>query len=200
MQDRARRVPIGLYPRPAATGRDAQMLRPRTAVTLVLLSFMAALFAGTAVAAAKHWQPIVLERVAVGFSDVIPAPGGRGAVGVPISGKSADSVWVAIRLRAPAPAPESSVHMTLAAHGDTALVFPQDAFVADADYVISVAVFADRSERDTLESGSTSARFTKKDVKALDEYLRDCTLPKTFKHIEKVDKVTAGTTLSSMFG
>ncbi len=176
------------------------MLRPLTAVTFVSLSFMAALVAGSAAAAAKPWQPVVLERVAVGLSNIVPGPGGRGVVAVPISSKSANSVWVAIGLRTPAPAPESSVHMTLEAHVDTVIMFPQEAFVADADYIISVAVFADSSESDTLESGLTSTRLAKKDVKALDEWLRASTLPRTFKHVEKVDKVTGGTALSSMFG
>jgi len=185
---------------PATAGRAAPMRRPLAAVTFVSLSFMAALVASSAAAAAKPWQPIVLERVAVGFSNIVPGPGGRGVVAVPISSKSGGPVWVAMRLRTPAPAPESSVHMTLEAHADTIILFPQGAFVADADYVISVAVFADSSESDTLESGSTSTRLAKKDVKALDEWLRSSTLPKTFKHIEKVDKVTAGTSLSSMFG
>ena len=77
--------------------------------------------------------------------------------------------------------------------------YPQDAF-AEGDYVISVVVFADSSSSDTLELGSTTARLAKKDVKALDEWLRGSALPRTFKHVEKADKVTAGTTLSSMFG
>ena len=176
------------------------MLRPLTAVTFVSLSFTAAIVAGSAAAAAKPWQPIVLERVAVGFSNIVPGPGGRGAVAIPISSKSANSVWVAVRLRSPAPALESSAHLTLEAHRDTVIVCPQDAFVADADYVISVAVFADSSESDTLESGSTSTRLAKKDVKAVAEWLRASTLPKTFESVEKVDKVTAGASLSSMFG
>jgi len=175
------------------------MLRP-LAVTLLSLSSMAVVFAGSAAGASNPWQPITLERVAIGFSNIIPSPGGRGAVAIPISSKSADSVWVAIKLRVPAPALESSAHMTLEAHVDTLVLFPQDAFVADADYVISVAVFANSSESDTLESGATSARFTKKDVKAVEEWLRASTLPREFKHVEKVDKVTAGTAMSSMFG
>jgi hypothetical protein len=175
------------------------MLRP-LAVTFLSLSYMAVLVADSAAGISKPWQPITLERVAVGSSNIVPGPGGRGAVAIPISSKSADSVWVAIKLRAPAPAPESSARMTLEAHVDTLIMFPQGAFVADADYVISVAVFANNSESDTLESGATSARLTKKDVKAVDEWLRESTLPKAFKHVEKVDKVTAGTSMSSMFG
>ena len=175
------------------------MLRPITAVAFLSSSFMAVLVAGSAAAAAKPWQPIVLKRVAVA-ADIVPGPGGRGAVGIPITSNSEDRVWVALRFRPPAPMPEASAHLALEAHRDTVIRYPQDAFVADADYVISVAVFADSSEGDTLESGSTSTRLAKKDVKALDEWLRSSTLPRTFKHIEKVDKVTAGTTLTSMFG
>ena len=180
--------------------RAALMLPPRTTIQFVSLSLTVALVAGSAAGAGNQWGPIMLERVAVGISNIVPGPGGRGEVAVPISSKSADPVRVALRLRPPAPAPESAARMTLGAHRDTVVAWPQDAFSADADYVISVAVFADSSERDTLESGSTSARLTKKDVKALEEWLRESTLPRTFKHIEKVDKVTAGTSLSSMFG
>ena len=176
------------------------MTRPRTAVAFASLTLMATLVAGSAAGAAKPWQPIVLERVAVGFSNIVPGPGGRGTVAVPISSKSESPVWVAVRLRPPAPALESSAHMTVEAHRDTVIAWPQDAFVADADYVISVAVFADSSESDTLELGSTSARLAMKEVKALDEWLRASTLPRTFKHVEKVDKVTTGTSLTSMFG
>lgn len=176
------------------------MPRPRTAAAFVSSTLMAALVAGSAAGAANTWQPIVLERVAVGFSNIVPGPGGRGAVTVPISSKSETPVRVTVKLQPPAPAAESSARMTLEARRDTVIAWPQEAFVADADYVISVAVFADTSESDTLESGSTSARFTKKDVKALDEWLRESTLPKSFKHIEKVDKVTAGTSMTSMFG
>jgi len=87
----------------------------------------------------------------------------------------------------------------LEAHRDTVISFSQDSF-AEGDYVISVALFADSSSSDTLESGSTTGRLTKKELKALDEWLEASALPKTFKHVEKVDKVTAGTSLSSMFG
>jgi hypothetical protein len=165
--------------------------------------FMVALLAGSATGAdksAKIWKPIALERVAVGISDIIPGPDGRGVLGIPVTSNSEESVRVALSLRPPSPAPECSAHMTLAAHGDTIILCPQDAFLADADYVISVAVFADSSASDTLESGSTTTRLTKKEVKALGEWLEASTLPKTFKRIEKVDKVTAGTSLSSMFG
>jgi hypothetical protein len=176
------------------------MSRLRTAVTFVSSTFMAALVAGSAAGAANSWQPIALKQVAVGIANIVPGPGGRGAVAVPISNRSENPVRVSMTLRPPAPAPGSSAHMTLDAHRDTVIAWPQDAFVADADYVISVAVFADSSESDTLESGSTSARLAKKEVKALGEWLRASTLPKTFKHVEKVDKVTAGTTMTSMFG
>jgi len=171
------------------------MPRPRTAVAFVSSIFIAAQIAG----AASPWQPIVLKRVAVGLSNIVPSRGGQGAVAIPISSKSTEPVWVAMRLRPPAPGLESSIHVMLEAHRDTVINCPQDAF-AEGDYVISVVVFADSSSSDTLESGSTTARFAKKDVKALDEWLRGSALPRTFKHVEKADKVTAGTTLSSMFG
>ena len=175
------------------------MPRPRTAVAFVSSIFIAALIAGAAAGAARPWQPIVLKSVAVGSSNIIPAADGRGAVAIPLKSSSADLMWVAVRLRPPAPATVGSVHIALEAHRDTVIRFPQDAF-AEGDYVISVAVFADSSSRDTLESGSTNSRFAKKDVKALGDWLRASTLPKTFKHVEKVDRVSAGTTLSSMFG
>ena len=176
------------------------MLRPRTAITIVSSTVMAALVAGSAAGAAKLWRPIDLQRAAVGFSDIVPGPGGRGAVGIPVSSKSTDPVRVIVKLRPPAPASECSAHLTLGAHRDTVLMCSLDDFVADADYVISLSVFADSSERDTLESGSTSARLAKKDLKALSNWLHASALPKTFKNIEKVDKVTAGGTLTSMFG
>jgi hypothetical protein len=170
----------------------------RAALLFLSLNSMAMLVAGPA--AAKPWKPIQLQRVAVGIADIVPGPGGRAVVGIPISSHSTDPVRVAVRLRPPEPAHECSAHMTLEAHRDTIIVCPQDGIVAAADYVISIAVFGDSSESDTLESGSTSAQFSKKEVKALGEWLEASTLPKTFKEVEKVDKVTAGTSLSSMFG
>ena len=177
------------------------MLRSSDAVKFVsVVPLAVVLLAGAAAGAMKPWAPIILERVAVGVSDIIPGPGGRGEVAAPITSRSGDPLWVVVRLKPPVPAPESAARMTLGAHRDTVVKWPQDAFVADADYVILVAVFADSSERDTLESGSASSRLTKKDVKALEEWLRESTLPRTFKHVEKVDKVTTGTKLTSMFG
>jgi len=169
-------------------------------VTIVFLSFIFMSWLVTGPVAAKPWKPIQLQRVMVGLADILPGPGGRAAVAIPISNRSTDAVRVAMRLRPPKPAIECSADMTLEAHRDTIIVCPQDGIVAAADYVIFVAVLADSSGRDTLESGSTSAQFDNKDVKAIGDWLQASMLPKTFKNVEKVDKVSAGTSLSSMFG
>jgi hypothetical protein len=170
----------------------------RAALLLLSFNFVTVLVAGPA--PAKPWEPIRLQRVVVGIADIVPSPGGRAVVAIPITSQSSDPVKVAMRFRPPEPAHECSAHMTLEAHQDTIIVCPQDGIVAAADYVISIAVFGDSAESDTLESGSTSAQFSKKDVKALGEWLQASTLPRTFKNVEKVDKVTAGTSMSSMFG
>jgi hypothetical protein len=170
----------------------------RAVLLLLLLNFVTVLVAGPT--AAKPWKPITLQRVAVGIADIVPSPSGRAVVAIPISSQSTGPVKVAMRFRPPEPAHECSAHMTLEAHRDTIIVCPQEGIVAAADYVIFIAVLGDSSESDTLESGSTSAQFDKKDVKAIGEWLEGSTLPRTFKNVEKVDKVSAGTTMSSMFG
>jgi hypothetical protein len=170
----------------------------RAAIQLSSFCLVSVLVSGPAVAAAKPWKPIQLERIVVGVSDVVPGPAGRASVGIPISSKSTAPVMVVTSLRPPPPAPECSTQMTIEAHRDTIVMCLQDAF-APGDYVISVAVL-DSTGSDTLESGSTTAQFSNKDVKALGEWLDASTLPKAFKNIEKVDKVSAGTAMSSMFG
>jgi hypothetical protein len=167
---------------------------------LLLLGLIALGSAASVANAAEAWKAIPLERVSVGVADINPGLDGRAAVVIPISNKSAGAVRVAVTLRPPAPAPECSAHMTLEAHVDTFVVCPQTGFVADADYLITVAAFADSAEGDTLESGSTSMRMSKKNVKELGQWLEASKLPQTFKHVEKVDRVTTGTTMGSMFG
>jgi hypothetical protein len=173
------------------------MHRALAFVTLMSLGFTT--LPRASAAAEKNWQPVVMKRIAVGLSAIVPGAGGHGILAVPVTSNTAEPVWVTLKLRPPAPATESVVQRTLDARANMVIQFPQDAFVADAEYVLSVAVFADSSSTDTLESGSTRARYTKKDMKALDEYLKASTLPQTLKNIDKVDKVTAGSTLGGMF-
>lgn len=161
----------------------------------IFLSLWIALFAVPVLA--KGWKPIPLKHASVGIADLVPGQGGRSTLAIPIHSDS--DVRLAVSVRSSRAAAECDAHMTLPAGRDTVVTCPIEV-VPDVDYVISLAAFADSSERDTLEAGSSSARFSKGDVKALGKWLEASALPKTFKHIEKVDKVSAGTTMSSMFG
>src|SRR5258705_13987476 len=152
------------------------MLRHRTVIAFGSAIFTAAVIASSVASTDHLWNPIVLKRVAVGYSNIVPGADGRGAVGIPVTNSSGAEAWVAVKLRPPAPASEASTRMRLEAGRDNVFNFPLDRF-PEGDYVITAAVFADSASGDTLEAGSTTGPLTKKALKGLDQWLQATKLP-----------------------
>jgi len=121
-------------------------------------------------------------------------------VSTKLENKTSEPVRLTVKVRAPEPNTECEMGFFLGPGKDTLVACPQQSIVADAEYTLSIAVFGDSAATEPVESGSASARFGKKEVKAHNEWIQANALPKSFEHVEMVNKVTAGTTLSSMFG
>ena len=133
--------------------------------------------------------------IAVSSGGLMGVPGGKPMLHVTLENKSAQTLWVKVRIAAPSPNSECVMSGKIESGAKEDFHCVQVKVVPETDYPVFMTVYLDQRQTEEAEAPHTKLYFGKADTMAFEKFMMPPALPVTFKGVRFVDDPDVGTAL-----